>query len=135
MTPKEQAEYQIKAYSNKGPNLINRIRGFIRTQRYIGANEKLNTMRDRYSKTADDFYKKYGAIYYVNKNGQSIGLNIITTWHFVTLEHRISELESQNKDLTKALEAIRKLTSDEQLPFLKALYTIAHKTLKAVNKK
>lgn len=43
--------------------------------------------------------------------------------------------ESQNKDLTRALEAIKKLTSDEQSPLMKALHEIAHKTLKAVNKK
>ncbi|GAF86850.1 unnamed protein product [marine sediment metagenome] len=41
-------------------------------------------------------------------------------------------LQSQNKDLTKALEAIKKLTSDEGLPLMKALHEIAHKTLKAL---
>ena len=40
-------------------------------------------------------------------------------------------LQSQNKDLTKALEAIRALTSDEELPLMKALYQIAHTPLKA----
>ena len=124
MTPKEQAEYQTKAYSKKGPNLIQRIRGFIRTQRYIGANEKLNTMRERYSKTADDFYKKYGAIYYVNKNGQSIGLNLKTTWHFVTLEHRIAELESQLKENNKLYSSsfLMWLTGIKKLSALKKKY-------------
>ena len=42
----------------------------------------------------------------------------------------IDQIETENKDLTKALEAIRDLTSDEQSPLMKALYEIAHKTLK-----
>lgn len=49
----------------------------------------------------------------------------------IWLENRLLNIESQNKDLTKALEAIRDLTSDEQLPLMKALHEIAHKTLKA----
>lgn len=85
-------------------NAIKRIREFIRTQRYIGANEKLNLMRERYSKTADKFYEKYGAIYYVNENGQSIGLNIKTIWHFVTLEDKIAELESQLKQAKEEIK-------------------------------
>ena len=40
------------------------------------------------------------------------------------------KLETQNKDLTKALEAIRALTSDEQSSLMKALHEIAHKALK-----
>ncbi len=38
--------------------------------------------------------------------------------------------EAENKNLTKALEAIKSLTSDEQSPLMKALHEIAHKTLK-----
>lgn len=78
--------------------IIKRIRGFIRTQRYIGANEKLAVMRKRYSKAADEFYKEYGGIYYVNGCGESIGLNIRTTWHFITLEEKIASLQSQLKE-------------------------------------
>ena len=78
--------------------IIKRIKGFIETQRYIGANEKLAVMRNRYSKAADEFYKEYGEIYYVNENGQSIGLNIKSIWHFVTLEEKIADLQSQLKE-------------------------------------
>lgn len=48
---------------------------------------------------------------------------------------RINKLEAERKDLTKALEAIRDLTMGEQLPLMKGLYTIAHKTLKTINDK
>ena len=86
--------------------IIKRIKEFIRTQRYIGANEKLAVMRKRYGKTADEFYKEYGGIYYVNGCGESIGLNIRTTWHFITLEEKIASLQSQLKERDDYIETI-----------------------------
>ena len=113
--------------------IIKRIRGFIRTQRYIGANEKLAVMRKRYSKTADEFYKEYGGIYYVNENGQGIGLNIKSTWHFVTLEEKIaslqSQLEKEREILSGLVRDFKEVISDNDIEPQRAGYLIEAENL------
>lgn len=66
---------------------IKRIKDFIRRQRQIGENEFAQRMIKRYNKTAKEFYDQFAdQVFYINKDGEKIGLDIQTLWYFRTNE-------------------------------------------------
>jgi len=104
-----EAEIAKEKDEPKEKHSFTRIKEFIQKQRYIGECSFGKRMRDNYSKRADDFYNQFAeTVYYKDKDGTEIGLDIKTLWWFRTNE-MLNNLAEAKKDEPKmtAEEMIR----------------------------
>ena len=85
-------------YASQQMPSVKRIREFIKRQRYVGECQMGDKMRKRHGKSAKEFYDQFAdEVFYTDKNGNKIGLDIQTLWHFRTKDMLIEELQEEIK--------------------------------------
>ena len=88
----------MESYASQQMPSVKRIREFIKRQRYVGECQMGDKMRKRHGKSAKEFYDQFAdEVFYTDKNGSKIGLDIQTLWHFRTKDMLIEELQEEIK--------------------------------------
>lgn len=93
----EYAHFEKEAEERKTAS-FSRIREFIQKQRSIGEHLFAKRLMGNYGKRADEFYDQFAdSVYYRDKDGNEIGLDIKTLWWFRWNEFASQSLITQSQ--------------------------------------